>query len=519
MFHKVFLLVFGAFLVACGSTSTNFVNQSFDLALEVNQEVRGVSATIEYQPQDYQFVKLEKNTGLISAMHETRSGLIQVSFLASGNVQGQLGQLRFKSLRASNQSPKIQRLEVVTSDKKTIVLIQPANRGLRPQSLAISNQVEANYGQFPLGDTDQSAVVNITDAVNALNIDVGLLVPTSIEGYLADINGDGEVSTLDAVLILDKSVDPNLATQPIINVIFQSATVQAGGTWLVLFGNSGNQALPNISSTIPTDVTVSELPALANQNKVFQFTFAQNAVSNSLTFQIVGFPDVTLFYTISDSIAPTIGFDTTPRTITTSQQVNIDFTVTDNIQVQTVRLFNQIEILQTFTGTSPYQHVFIANPRKNGTHLLRIEARDIHNNVSASGEKTVIVDIPAFIVSQNNCSSVAVGDTCSATIQKIGSSPAWKGFGFDIQTTGFNLTAINTNACLSNYATLSPQVYRIGAICDTTSSGEQDVVILQLTRTATGATSLTTQNVMLATDTIPAVTLPIEGDSVSVSVP
>ena len=516
MFSKFFVLVFGAFLVACGSTSTNVVNQPFNLPLEVNQGVRGVSATIEYQPQDYQFIQLEKNSGLISAIHEARLGLIKVSLLASGDVQGQLGQLRFKSLRASSQLPKIQRLEVVTSDKKTIVLIQPANRGLRPQSVAISNQVEAQYGQFPLGDTDQSVSVNITDAVNALNMDVGLLIPTAIEGYLADINGDGVVSTLDAVLILDKTVDPNLASQAIVNVIFQNTTVQAGGTWLVLFGNSGNQTLPNISSTIPADVTISELPGLANQNKVFQLTFAQNALSNSVTFEIAGFADVTLLYTVNDSIAPVIEFDISSRTITTSDQLYLDFAVTDNIQVQTVRLFNQMDILQTYTGNSPYQYVFVANPRKNGTYLLRVEARDIHNNVSASGEKTVIVDIPAFIVSQNNCSSVAVGDTCSATIRKIGSSPAWKGFGFEIQTTGFNLSAINANTCLSSYASLSPQVYRIGAICDTASNGEQNVVTLQLTRTAAAATSFTTQNVMLATDTIPAITLPIEGDSVSV---
>jgi hypothetical protein len=516
MFSKFFVLVFGAFLVACGSTSTNIANQSFNLPLEVNQGVRGVSATIEYQPQDYQFTQLEKNNGLISAIHEARLGLIKVSLLASNDVQGQLGQLRFKSLRASNRLPKIQRLEVVTSDKKTIVLIQPANRGLRPQSLAISSQVEAHYGQFSLGDTDQSAVVNITDAVNALNMDVGLLVPTAIQGYLADINGDGVVSTLDAVFILDKAVDPNLAAQPIASVIYQNAAVQAGGTWLVLFGNSGNEALPNITSITSADVTISELPALNNQNKLFEFTFAGNAVSGSVTFQIIGFPDVTFSYTVNDLIAPVIEFDSSSRTITSSDQLILDFAVTDNVQVQIVRLFNQVNLLHTFTGNSPYQYAFVANPRKNGTHLLRVEARDIHNNVSASSEKTVIVDIPAFIVSQNNCSSVAVGDTCSATVQKIGSSSAWKGFGFEIQTTGFNLNAINTNTCLSNYATLSPQVYRIGAICDTTSRGEQDVVILQLTRTTAGATSLTTQNVMLATDTIPAVTLPIEGDSVSV---
>ena len=517
MFPKVFILVFGAFLVACGSTSTNnIVNQSFSLPLTVNQEVRGVSATIEYQPQDYQFIQLEKNSGLISAIHQANAGLIKVSLMASGHVQGQLGQLHFKSLRASNQQPKIQRLEVVTADKKTIVLIQPASRSLRPQSVAISNQVEARYGQFPLGDTDQSTSVNITDAVNTLNMNVGLLVPTAIEGYLADINGDGVVSTLDAVLTLDKAVDPNLATQPIVNVIFQNATVQTGGRWLVLFGNSGNQALPNITPTVAPDATISELPALANQNKVFRLIFAENALSNSVTFEIAGFPNVNLSYTVNDSSAPIIEFDVSSRTITTSDQLNLAFAVTDNIQVQTVRLFNQTAVLQSFTGNSPFQYSFVANPRKNGTHLLRVEARDIHNNVSASGEKLITVDIPAFIISQNSCSSVAIGDTCSATIQKIGSSPAWKGFGFEIQTTGFNINAINTNACLSNYASISPQVYRIGAICDTSANGEQDVVTLQLTRTAADVTDFITQNVMLATDAIPAITLPIEGDSVSV---
>lgn len=521
--YKIIFTLFLAMLVSCATTPapapapapTTALNP-LKINIEASQSALGFSAVVQFDPKLHQFTKLEKGKGVLGAVKETSPGQLKVSLISSTSIQNTWGSLEFKSLQATNQAPQIQPIEIVTPDRKVIKL----NNNSRPQVAVRTAKhltFEAWFVRLPLGDIDQSGHVNITDAINALLIDVGTLVPTNFQIYISDLYSDGLVNLADAVWILQKAINPNLPAQPVIHPAYHAVDLAGGEVWTVLIGNAGNLALPEISLTTAQGVT-TELVSANAQHAMYRFTLDQAAISNRILVEFEGYSPIPLVYTIVDKIAPEIQFNSGSlvQTVNSSRQITFDFSVTDNHEVEQIFIFDGSQLLQNFPINTSYTYIFNTNPHKNGVHPFRIQAQDKAGN-KATLPLLITVDIQAIIVHQTNCYGMAIGQTCQLHLRKTGSGLDWKGFGFDLDIPGFQLTSVSSQeGCTTDYATLASYSYRIGTICDAAGDSNADLMVLNLTRTTLGESTFEVQNAILASDTVPSTTVIVEGDSMTI---
>jgi hypothetical protein len=515
----MFLRILGALVVAglvgCNNLSAPQVNVSepqVNQTVEISSDrlVRGISAVVQYDSSAYAFTGLEASQGVLTAK-KVETGQLKLGLMRSQPMQGTWGTLTFKTLKTTTQKPQIRYLEVVEANRKTTTLVNTLGRSLaRPQD---ASQFEAWFATVPLGDFDQSGIIDVTDAVNTLSISIGELIPTDFQSYIADLNGDGQVGLADAVALLDKSLDPSLLGQPVVKNASGTITVATGGTWVVGIGNSGNQALPSLSFTLPDGVTVATQSILSGQAAILTFSFASNAENGTIGLQFTGLPQIQLTYQIADSTPPEIQLGSIPQTVNASGSISLQFSVTDNRSVAEVKLYRGTELLQSFTPASAYSYSYTATPRQNGNQAFRVEARDNNNNLSSSSFN-LEVDIGAYLL-DSNCGQTSVGGTCTVNVMRTGTTPNWKGFGFDLVVGDFAVVSTTVRSgCTSNHAQTA-QAWRFGAFCDTASN---DTALMQitLTRTSQNGTTFMLDRAILATAQIPSVSWYLEGDSFEV---
>jgi N-acetylneuraminic acid mutarotase len=97
--------------------------------------------------------------------------------------------------------------------------------------LSLSDGVFTVQARGKLGDVDESGVVAAADALLALKMAVGTVLPTTKQLYSADVNGDGVITSADVTMILYYAVNgtwplpPEQTSMPVFRLVNQPAVV------------------------------------------------------------------------------------------------------------------------------------------------------------------------------------------------------------------------------------------------------------------------------------------------------
>lgn len=270
-----------------------------------NQENGVTSVTLTSDKQIAALsVKIKSSASLKSTTSHHTDGLayahktgdtIHVGYVASAAHSGKMVKVDFatgaaatiQSTKAYDIDGKEVQVTITTASQETTAEAFSEEVQLQAfvgQSITVKPALDKDFANYPLGDADASGAVGIVDALTTLKLAKKVVEPSSDkQAYHADINGDGKISADDALQVLKKAINTNLAAKLVLAP--RRLSLQGGNQALVLVGNAGQGKLTSLTHSNVAGITLREVSGASAFGKAFEVVAANDArTSNKLEF-------------------------------------------------------------------------------------------------------------------------------------------------------------------------------------------------------------------------------------------
>lgn len=257
-----------------------------------------LDATVAFDASAWTFVRAEASDEVLVASVPSVDS-VRIALVSTSDVDGTVAELVFRRIVAGSGDPSLVAfhgfdrasqpiddpgaLEVVTHrPSRPAYSALDAAQAIGASVLRRDVRVHASdpvdlepwFADFDLGDLTQSGSVNVVDVLLMLHIATGReSAPTPYQRYHSDLDSSGLINVIDVLMGLEKLVDPSRPAR--LQVAPRVLHLGAATSGVVLIGNSGNVALPQIVVTPPDGITLQEVTSEDGVGRAFRVLASQ----------------------------------------------------------------------------------------------------------------------------------------------------------------------------------------------------------------------------------------------------
>lgn len=276
------------------------------LTVRSGQTVLGAQAAVTYDPGQLDYVGVRAEGAGSTAVGHAAGGRLNLAVLDPGGASGPLVSVTFRE-KVRGAAIAVTSLRGVAPDGHELSLplgaapLQPlggspdvvdalgearkAEQTPRLSALAVPvpTTLDPAFVNFPLGDFNQDGNLTISDAVSIDQVATGQnTAATPYQKYTSDLSSNGQVGAIDAVIALQKLVNPNLEAQ--LAAAPQQLSLAAGQSATILIANAGNGALPTVTRSLPANVTLTDVSGTGSQGSAYRLTVGSGGASGVVAF-------------------------------------------------------------------------------------------------------------------------------------------------------------------------------------------------------------------------------------------
>lgn len=281
------------------------------LTVPAERRVWGAQATVQYDPGQLEYVGVQSDDPSGTALGYASDGRLNLAMLAPQGSNGTLFSAVVFREKVPGAAVRITSLRGVTEDEREVALsagslhLNPTaskprgedavgaalqaeqrtaqNSAVGALGVAVPSSLDPGFVHFPLGDCNQDGQFSISDAVRIAQLAAGQNpAATAYQKYTSDLDSNGQVSLGDAVIALQKLVNPNVEAR--LAVAPQRLSLGAGQSATVLVANAGNKPLPTVTNNLPAGVTLNNVSGPGSQGAAYRLTVGPGGASGLVAF-------------------------------------------------------------------------------------------------------------------------------------------------------------------------------------------------------------------------------------------